>query len=213
MHRFQDSSQLSLAIESNISIGSMKVTNRSVGRTEENLLCDHLSTKSLRKCKEACDTNPITRMRTANTIRSQQNKRSQPILFTRKMSDSDIQLHEDLLVAEYREYCMFRRIRDHNNFGSIATYSKAKVKGQNVDSFEDTRIRFIQSMAEDNFESASPTFMPFLIEESFKGQESDVESSSSMPLPSLLSLMDLLPIAPNREENDDIFDGIFDMEL
>jgi hypothetical protein len=215
MHRYKDSFRSSLKIKSNTTIESMNMNKKNINRIEEYSLVDCLSSKStsLRNYKEACDTKPITCTGTDDVVQTNHKQRSQPICFTRKISDSDIQLREDLLDAEYREYCMLLRIRNRNNFGSFTKESTTKTKVQYVNSLEDTWTPFVPGKVDDEFESASLTFVPYLIGESFQFHGSCAESSSSsMPLPSLLSLMDFIPRVVS-EEDDDHFDGIFDMEL
>jgi hypothetical protein len=140
----------------------------------------------------------------SNYHRKQQSK---PINFTRKRTNSEIQLYEDLLVAEYRDYCMYHRIHGHvvpNVSGICRT-----VRGLDL-SLDGTFHQNRREIEHTNVESVSNTTMQCHIDQDFACQTLKYDTWLSMTLPKSVMSLDSIPISKRM---DDEIDGVFDMEI
>jgi hypothetical protein len=175
----------------------MKIMTKSSSDTKESSLHCYLLTNTLKNIDEAL-------------VSNNPEKRSHPIKFTRKRTDSEIQLFEDLLIAEYRDYCMLLRMRGRNE-SELKLENKTREKAEQYIGLEDTERYYNWNILDEKLRKDFPATPPPLTDDPFKFQNMDLNSSTSMPLPSLLFSMNLVPTESTKYDDFDY--GIFDMEL
>jgi hypothetical protein len=108
MNSCSDSSRLSFAVKLNLMEEEIKIKRKPIIQTEQLLL----SNSSPWRIANKVTGDMVIPMKTSKyTNKQRKQPKSQPIHFQMKRSDSEIQLQEDILAAEYRDYCMVRRMQ------------------------------------------------------------------------------------------------------
>jgi hypothetical protein len=132
--------------------------------------------------------------------------KSQPIYFTKKRTDSEIQFYADTLLAEYREYCMFHRVHGR---ALQAKDKQVSSISQHRQEFDDENI-WTRWMDERSYPE-SYELNHNSRRNGLAFQKGETDTFLSCPLPSLISLLDCEPQSMRISYDED--DGIFDLEL
>jgi hypothetical protein len=156
-----------------------------------------------------CDSMPTT----INCVGSNHSRnRSQPIRFTRRMSNSEIELQEGILIAEYIDYCMFQRIRGHQL--SVMSSKDSQMNGgaqHNHLVIDNSSLPCNWDVGDENSEPASESSLSALIQESIDIQRVPFQTLLDIREPSHLWSQNSA-LTTNAIHVDDM-DFIFDMEL
>jgi hypothetical protein len=137
-------------------------------------------------------------------------KKSKPIHFIRKRTDSEIQFYADTLAAEYRDYCMFHRIHGRQ-LHDMDRQESPVVQYQQGFSYDNMYTSVDSKWIDESSGPESHELTHHHIMYEFAFQKEGTQTFSSCPLPSLISLLDFEPQGISVSYDED--EGIFDLEL
>jgi hypothetical protein len=154
----------------------------------------------------------IPKIMSTSSEKGKKQVKSQPIHFKMKRSDSDIQLQEDLQAAEYRDYCMVRRMQGKHTSRKEKTTPRRSILQHNHNmEYDGIRPRNGKEL-HGNFETISCISLLQVFEESYMGSQPwKVDSSTRHPVSNIFALIDIDTHDGQYDVNYD--DEIFDLEL
>ena len=185
----------------------MAIMRKSILQSKQNSMSNYSALNTPETYVGKCDFMPTTISSGGSNL---SRNRSQPIRFTRRMSYSEIELQEGILIAEYRDYCMFHRIRGHQlPVSSSENSHRDDAPYDLVD--EDSHMRYNWDAVDKKSERRSQSSVSDLIDESFDFQRVPIGTSTDTWKPShTMSQNNALTLSTISDDN---IDYIFDMEL